>query len=71
MVEYHNKSFFGSLTGMFFDSSSWTNQNFYLKFIKKKNDGTWEKPSEGEGKSIKFSLVDTVFKNDTMQRPCF
>ena len=58
MVEYHNKSFFGSLTGMFFDSSSWTNQNFYLKFIKKKNDGTWEKPSEGEGKSIKFSLEE-------------
>jgi len=58
MVEYHNKAFFGSKVGMFFDSSSWTNQFFFLKFIKKRSDGTWEKPSKGEGKSIKFSLEE-------------
>ena len=56
MVEYHNKSFFGSKVGMFFDSGSWTSQHFYLKFIKKKHNGVWEKPSQKEGKSIKFSL---------------
>ncbi len=60
MVEYHNKAFFGSQTGMFFDSSSWTNPFFFLKFIEKRKNGTWEKPSKGEGKSIKFSLEDTV-----------
>ncbi len=58
MVEYHNKVFFGSKVGMFFDSSSWTNQFFFLKFIKKRSDGTWEKPSLKEGKSIKFSLEE-------------
>ena len=61
MVEYHNKAFFGSKTGMFFDSSSWTNQFFFLKFIKKRKDGTWEKPSLKEGKSIKFSLEEMVY----------
>ena len=60
MVEYHNKAFFGSKAGMFFDSSSWTSQIFFLRFIKKKDDGTWEKPSKKEGKSIKFSLEETV-----------
>jgi len=58
MVEKHNKAFFGSKVGMFFDSSSWTNQFFFLKFIKKRNDDSWEKPSKGEGKSIKFSLEE-------------
>ncbi len=60
MVEYHNKAFFGSSGGMFFDSSSWSNQFFFLRFIKKKDNGTWEKPSKGEGKSIKFSLEEMV-----------
>ena len=61
MVEYHNKAFFGSKVGMFFDSSSWTNQFFFLKFIKERKDGTWEKPSLKEGKSIKFSLIEMVY----------
>ena len=61
MVEYHNKAFFGKKAGMFFDSSSWTNQFFFLKFIKKRKDGTWEKPSLKEGKSIKFSLEEMVY----------
>ena len=58
MVEYHNKAFFGSKAGMFFDSGSWTSPIFFLRFIKKKDTGAWEKPSKGEGKSIKFSLEE-------------
>lgn len=60
MVEYHNKAFFGSKVGMFFDSGSWTSPFFYLKFIKKRDNNTWEKPSLRQGKSIKFSLEDTA-----------
>jgi len=58
MVEYHNKAFFGSQVGMFFDSSSWTNPFFFLKFIRKRENGSWEKTSLKEGKSIKFSLEE-------------
>lgn len=53
--------FFGSSTGMFFDSGSWSNSHFFLKFIKKLNNDTWEKPSKGEGKIIKFSLEEMVY----------
>lgn len=60
MVEYHNKAFFGSKVGMFFDSGSWTSPFFYLKFIKKRDNDMWEKPSLREGKSIKFSLEDAA-----------
>ena len=60
MVEYHNKAFFGSKVGMFFDSGSWTSPFFYLKFIRKRDGDKWEKPSLGEGKSIKFSLEDAA-----------
>ena len=60
MVEYHNRAFFGSKVGMFLNSGSWASDFFYLNFIKKRDNGTWEKPSLREGKSIKFSLEDTV-----------
>jgi len=32
----------------------------FLRFIKNKSDGEWEKPSKGEGKVIKFSLEEMV-----------
>jgi len=53
MVDKHNKSFFGQSTGMFLQSSSKTDPFLFLRFIKKKESGTWEKPSIGGGKTFK------------------
>jgi len=61
MVDKHNKSFFGKTTGMIFDSGPSSSPVIFLTFIKKKEDGSWEKPSKKEGKAIKFSLVDMAF----------
>ena len=61
MANHHRKSFFGSKTGMLFDSGSSSSPDIFLTFIKKKEDDSWEKPSKKEGKAIKFSLVDIAF----------
>ena len=61
MVDHHRKSFFGSKTGILFDSGPSGSPTIFLTFIKKKKDGSWEKPSKKEGITIKFSLEDMAF----------
>jgi len=57
----HRKSFFGANTGILYDSGPSSSPAIFLTFIKKKVDGSWEKPSQKEGRAIKFSLVDIAF----------
>ncbi len=59
MVESHSYSVFGQSTGMIINSKA-DDLSWFVRFIKKKPDGSWEKPSQGEGKVIKFSLDETV-----------
>jgi len=60
MVDKHNKSFFGQSTGMFIQSSSKSDPFIFLQFIKKKENGTWEKLSLKEGKTIKCNLEEII-----------
>jgi len=68
MVDKHSQSFFGQSTGLTIRSSSKTEQFIFLKCIKKKPDGSWEKPSLGEGKTIKCSLDEIVMILDVLNR---
>jgi hypothetical protein len=61
MADIHNKSFFGSNVGMILDSNSKTEQTLFLTFIRKKQDGSWEKPSNREGKKINLNLEELVW----------
>jgi len=61
MGSHHNKSFFGEGTGIIFDSGQSSSPAIFLTFIKKKKDGSWEKPSQKEGRAIRFSLVEVAF----------
>ncbi len=56
MTDKHSYSFFGQKVGIIVQSSSKSEPFIFFKLIKAKNDGTWEKPSKGEGKTIKFSI---------------
>ncbi|MFW9952786.1 MAG: hypothetical protein ACFFKA_21910 [Candidatus Thorarchaeota archaeon] len=60
MVDKHSQSFFGKTTGLTIQSSSRTEPSVFLKFLQKKSDGIWEKPSQGEGKTIKLNLDEVV-----------
>jgi len=59
-LDKHNRSFFGQSAGMFLKSTSKTEDFIFLQFIKKKENGTWEKPSNREGKTIKCSLEEII-----------
>ncbi|TFG12694.1 MAG: hypothetical protein EU531_10340 [Promethearchaeota archaeon] len=60
MVDRHNQSFFGQSSGMTFISPSKADPFIFIKSIKKKENGDWEKPSLGEGKTIKCNLEEMV-----------
>jgi hypothetical protein len=60
MVDSHSKSFFGQSTGMIIQSSSKSEPFIFFKFLKKKEDGSWEKLSNGEGKTIKCGLEEII-----------
>ncbi|MFX1569837.1 MAG: hypothetical protein ACFFCV_15905 [Promethearchaeota archaeon] len=61
MVDNHSYSFFGQKVGLIIQSSSKNEPHIFFRLIKSKNDGSWEKPSVGEGKVIKFSLEEIVW----------
>ncbi len=60
MTDYHMKSFFGQSSAITIKSSSKEDPHFYIQCIKKKKDGDWQKPSKGEGKTIKCSLEELI-----------
>jgi len=68
MVEKHSQSFFGQSTGLTLLSSSKSDPFIFFKCIKKKPDGSWEKPSLGEGKTIKCNLDEIVMILEVLQR---
>ena len=60
MTNKHSQSFFGQSTGLIIQSSSKEEPYIFLTCIKRKPDGVWEKPSLGEGKTIRCSLDELV-----------
>jgi len=68
MVDKHSQSFFGQSTGLTLLSSSKSDSFIFFKCIKKKPDGSWEKPSLGEGKTIKCNLDEIVMILDVLKR---
>jgi len=60
MVDNHSYSFFGQKVGLIIQSALKNEPYMFFRLIKSKNDGSWEKPSSGEGKVIKFSLEEIV-----------
>jgi len=67
-MDTHSKEFFGQNTGLIISSSSKNDPYFFIRCIKKKLDGKWEKPSKGEGKTIKFSLEEAVMILEVLKR---
>ncbi|MFX1501324.1 MAG: hypothetical protein ACFFDH_10225 [Promethearchaeota archaeon] len=61
MVDNHSYSFFGQKVGLIIQSAAKNDPFMFFRLIKSKNNGSWEKPSSGEGKIIKFSLEELVW----------
>jgi len=76
MANQHSQSFFGQNTGIIINSSAKEEQFIYIRCIKKKSNGIWEKPSSKEGRVIKCSLDEIimllqVLNRDILKWQCF
>jgi len=68
MTDTHSQSFFGQSTGLIIQSSSKNEPYIFLRSIKRKPDSVWEKPTLGEGKTIRCSLDEMVMILRVLQR---
>lgn len=57
-MDKHNVSFFGKKSAMLVNSPGLESKFLFVRMIKQKESGAWEKPSEGQGKLIRFSLEE-------------
>jgi len=60
MVDYHIKTFYGQKSSITLTSSSNSAPYVFLSCINRKEDGTWERTSEGEGKTVKISIEEII-----------
>ena len=61
MTDKHNYSFFGQKVGLILQNSLKSDPFIFFRLLRAKDNGTWEKPSIGEGKVIKFSIEEMVW----------
>ncbi len=59
-MDSHQLTFFGQKIGFIIISNSKTDPNLIIKCLKKKADGTWEKPSNKEGKVVKLNIREII-----------
>ncbi|MHA1508743.1 MAG: hypothetical protein ACTSO6_08580, partial [Promethearchaeota archaeon] len=60
MADYHIKTFYGQKSSITLTSPSKSTPYIFLSCINRKEDGTWEKTSEGEGKTVKLSIEEII-----------
>lgn len=60
MADQHSISFFGQKNAMLINSPSMSEGNIFIRMIKAKPNGTWERPTNNEGKVVSISLMELV-----------
>jgi hypothetical protein len=68
MVNNHSHIFFGKSSGLKIQSSSQTDPFIFFQCIKKKQDYSWEKSSNGEGKTIKINMDEMVMILEVLKK---
>ncbi|MHA1488185.1 MAG: hypothetical protein ACTSRI_00605 [Promethearchaeota archaeon] len=68
MADFHTKSFFGQSTGIIVNSPAKTVPHIFITCIKKKDDNIWEKPTNGEGKTVKLSIEEIICILEVLKR---
>jgi len=60
IADFHTKSFFGQDTAIIINSPARIIPYIFISCIKRKEDGSWEKPSKSEGKTVKISIEEII-----------
>ena len=67
MGDKHLQNFFGNKTSMFVRSTSKVDPFILLQFITKYKNGSWEKPSNGQGLLLKFNLDEIIMIREVLK----
>lgn len=67
-MDKHNVSFFGKSSAMLVSTAGMNDPYMFVRMIKQKQDQTWEKPSQQEGKLIRFSLEEQCMILNVLNR---
>ncbi|NHJ23660.1 MAG: hypothetical protein EAX89_03740 [Candidatus Lokiarchaeota archaeon] len=68
MTDFHTKTFYGNKTSVVISSPSKTVPYIFLSCLHRKEDGSWEKTFEGEGKTVKLSVEEIICILDVLNR---
>ncbi|MFX1240864.1 MAG: hypothetical protein ACFFA7_06405 [Promethearchaeota archaeon] len=68
MADFHTKTFYGQKTSVRVTSPSKQVPYIFLSFINRKEDGTWEKSTEGEGKTVRLSIEEIICILEVLHR---
>ncbi|GAG18127.1 unnamed protein product, partial [marine sediment metagenome] len=60
MGDFHTKTFYGQKTSLLISSPAKMVPYIFLSCINRKDDGTWERPGKGEGKTVKLSIEEII-----------
>lgn len=60
MTDIHNQGFFGQKSAFIVSTNKKEEPFIFIRCLKRKVDGSWEKPSRKEGKVIKLSIEELI-----------
>jgi len=60
MADFHTKTFYGQKTSITITSPAKLVPYIFLSCSNRKEDGTWEKTTKGEGKTVKLSIEEII-----------
>ncbi len=68
MADFHTKTFYGQKTSVRVTSPSKQVPYIFLSCINRKENGSWERPSEGEGKTVRLSIEEIICILEVLNR---
>jgi hypothetical protein len=68
LADFHTKTFYGQKRSVRVTSPSKQVPYIFLSCINRKDDGSWEKPSEGEGKTVRLSIEEIICILEVLNR---
>ena len=68
MADFHTKTIYGQKSSLIITSPAKMVPYIFLSCIKRKNDGTWEKTTKGEGKTVKLSIEEIICILEVLNR---
>ena len=68
MADFHTKTIYGQKSSLIITSPAKMVPYIFLSCIKRKDDGTWEKTTKGEGKTVKLSIEEIICILEVLNR---